>query len=103
MKKADILMHLSFQRGQPNILTQMGAIVPVSAMNKMVIRGMNIILLMSTGVIAAGVVIVYTNKHVHVNWYLYWAFWGWELKGTSGLTCSKVDTWLPSTCAFLTT
>jgi hypothetical protein len=47
----------------------MGAIVPVSAMNKMVIRGMNLILLMSTGVIAAGVVIVYTNKYVHANWY----------------------------------
>jgi hypothetical protein len=43
----------------------MGAIVPVSAMNKMVMRGMNIILLMSMGVIAAGVVIVYTNKHAH--------------------------------------
>ena len=54
---------------QPNILTQMGAIDPVSAMNKMVIRGINIILLMSTGVIAAGVVIVYTNKHAHANWY----------------------------------
>jgi glucose uptake protein GlcU len=38
-------------------------------MNKMVIRGMNIILLMSMGVIAAGVVIVYTNKHAHANWY----------------------------------
>jgi hypothetical protein len=36
----------------------MGAIVPVSAMNKMVIRGMDLILLMSTGVIAAGEVIV---------------------------------------------
>jgi hypothetical protein len=24
---------------------------------------------MSTGVIAAGVVIVYTNKHAHANWY----------------------------------
>jgi hypothetical protein len=47
----------------------MGAIFPVSAMNKMVIRGMNIILLMSTGVIAAGVVIVYTNKHAQANWY----------------------------------
>jgi hypothetical protein len=42
----------------------MGAIFPVSAMNKMV---MNIILLMSTGVIAAGVVIVYTNKHAHAH------------------------------------
>jgi glucose uptake protein GlcU len=35
----------------------------------MVIRGMHIILLMSMGVIAAGVVIVYTNKHAHTNWY----------------------------------
>jgi hypothetical protein len=34
----------------------MGAIVPVSAINKMVIRGLNIILLMSMGVIATGVV-----------------------------------------------
>jgi hypothetical protein len=34
-----------FPRGhiQPNILTQKGAIVPVSAMNKMVIRGLNIL------------------------------------------------------------
>jgi hypothetical protein len=47
----------------------MGAIVPVTAMNKMVIRGINIILLMPTGVIAAGVVILYTNKHTHANWY----------------------------------
>jgi hypothetical protein len=47
----------------------MGAIVPVSSMNKMVIRGMNIFLLMLTGVIAAGVVIVYTNKDAHANWY----------------------------------
>jgi hypothetical protein len=47
----------------------MGVIIPVSAMNKMVIRGINVILLMSTGVIAAGVVIVYINKHVHANWY----------------------------------
>jgi hypothetical protein len=47
----------------------MEAIVPVPAMNKRVIRGMNIILLMSTGVIAAEVVIVYTNKHAHANWY----------------------------------
>jgi hypothetical protein len=47
---------------QPNILTQMGAIIPVSAMNKMVIRGMNIILLMSRGVLAAEVVIVYLHK-----------------------------------------
>jgi hypothetical protein len=31
----------------------MGAALPVSAMNIMVIRGLNIILLMSTGVIAA--------------------------------------------------
>jgi predicted RND superfamily exporter protein len=46
----------------------MGAIVPVSAMNEMVIRGMNIILLMSTGVIAAGVIIVYTNKHAHSSY-----------------------------------
>ena len=53
---------------QPNILTQMGAIVPESAMHKMVIRGLSIILLMSTGVIAAGVVIVHTNKHAHANW-----------------------------------
>ena len=37
----------------------MGAIVPVSAMNKMVIKGMHIILLLSPGVIAAGVAIVY--------------------------------------------
>ena len=35
----------------------MGAIVPVSAINRMVIRGLNIILLMSTGVIAAEVYI----------------------------------------------
>jgi hypothetical protein len=35
----------------------MGAIVPVSAMNIMVIRGLNIILLMSTGVSAAEVCI----------------------------------------------
>jgi glucose uptake protein GlcU len=47
----------------------MGAIVPVSAMNKIMIRGLNIILLMSTGVIAAGVVIVYTNEHAYANWY----------------------------------
>jgi hypothetical protein len=47
----------------------MGAIVPVSAINKMVIRGLNIILLMSTGVIDAGVVIVYSNKYAHTNWY----------------------------------
>jgi hypothetical protein len=47
---------------QPNILTQMGAIVPVSAMNKIGIRGMNIIVLMSRWVIAAGVVIVYLHK-----------------------------------------
>jgi hypothetical protein len=33
----------------------MGAIVHVSAINRMVIRGLNIILLMSTGVIAAEV------------------------------------------------
>jgi glucose uptake protein GlcU len=46
----------------------MGAIVPVSAMNKLVIRGMNIILLKSTGIIVAGVVIVYKNKHVNANW-----------------------------------
>jgi hypothetical protein len=36
-----------------NILTQMGAIVHVSAINIMVMRGLNIILLMSTGVLAA--------------------------------------------------
>ena len=35
----------------------MGAIAPVSAINRMVIRGLNIILLMSTGVIAAEVCI----------------------------------------------
>jgi hypothetical protein len=35
----------------------MGAIVPVSAINGMVIRGLNIILLMSTGVITAEVCI----------------------------------------------
>jgi hypothetical protein len=35
----------------------MGAIVPVSAINRMVIRGLNIILLMSMGVIAAEVCI----------------------------------------------
>jgi hypothetical protein len=35
----------------------MGAIVPVSAINIMVMRGLNIILLMSTGVIAAEVCI----------------------------------------------
>ena len=44
-------------RIQPNILTQMVAIAPVSAINEMVIRGLNIILLMSTGVIAAEVCI----------------------------------------------
>jgi hypothetical protein len=38
---------------QSNIITQMGAIIPVSAMNRMVIRGLNVILLMSTGFIAA--------------------------------------------------
>jgi hypothetical protein len=42
---------------QPNILTQMEARAPVSAINRMVIRGLNIILLMSTGVIAAEVCI----------------------------------------------
>jgi hypothetical protein len=42
---------------QPNILTQIGAIVVVSAINKMVIRRLNIILLMSTRVIAAEVCI----------------------------------------------
>jgi hypothetical protein len=68
IKEADIPMHLSSIGVQPNILTQMGAIVPVSAINKMVLRGLNIILLMSTVVIAAGVVIVYTNKHGHANW-----------------------------------
>jgi hypothetical protein len=47
----------------------MRAIVPVSAINKIVIRGLKIILLMSTWVIAAGVVIVYTNKHAHANLY----------------------------------
>jgi hypothetical protein len=47
----------------------MGAIVSVSAINKMVIRWLNIILLISTGVIAVGVVIVYTNKHAHAHWY----------------------------------
>jgi hypothetical protein len=36
----------------PNILTQMGAIDPVSAINRMVIRELNIILLMSAKVIA---------------------------------------------------
>ena len=56
-----------FPTGWSNILTPMGAIVPVSAMNKMVIRGMTIILLMLTGFIAAGVVIVYTNKHAPAN------------------------------------
>ena len=45
-------MHLSFHPVQPNILTQMRAITPESAMNRMVIRGLNIILLMSTRVIA---------------------------------------------------
>ena len=35
----------------------MGAIAPVSTINRMVIRGLNIILLMSTGVIAAEVCI----------------------------------------------
>ena len=38
------------QTDRTNILTQMEAIVPVSAMNTMVIRGMNIILLMSSAV-----------------------------------------------------
>jgi hypothetical protein len=33
---------------QPNILTQMGAITPVSTINRMVIRGSNIILLMQS-------------------------------------------------------
>jgi hypothetical protein len=47
----------------------MGAINPVSAINKMAIRGMNIILLISTGVNAAVEVIVYKNKHAHANWY----------------------------------
>jgi hypothetical protein len=42
----------------------------VSVINKIAIRELNIILLMSTGVIAAGVVIVYTNKHAHANWLL---------------------------------
>jgi hypothetical protein len=57
MKEADILMHLIFIRVQPNILTEIGATIPVSAINRMVIRGWNIILLMSTGVIAAEVCI----------------------------------------------
>jgi hypothetical protein len=35
----------------------MGAIIPVSAINRMVIRGLNIMLLMSMGVIAAEVCI----------------------------------------------
>ena len=48
---------LNYTVEQPNILTQMRAIVPVSAINRMVIRGLNIILLMSTGVIAAEVCI----------------------------------------------
>ena len=49
-----ILMHLRLHHGTANILTQMGAIVPVSAINR---RGLNIILLMSNGVIAAKVCI----------------------------------------------
>jgi hypothetical protein len=44
-------------RVQPNILKHMWAIATVSAINIMVIRGLNIILLMSTGVIAAEVYI----------------------------------------------
>jgi hypothetical protein len=42
---------------QPNILRQIGAIAPVSAINIIVIRGLNIILLMLTGFIAAEVCI----------------------------------------------
>jgi hypothetical protein len=45
------------QTDRTNILTQIGAIVPVSAINIMVMRGLTIILLMSTGVIAAEVCI----------------------------------------------
>ena len=44
-------MHLSLHWVQPNILTKMGAIAPVSAINRMV----NIIL--STGIIGAEVCI----------------------------------------------
>jgi hypothetical protein len=57
MKEADILMQLSFHQVQPIIRTKMGAIVPVSVINRMVIRGLDIILVMSTGVIAAEVCI----------------------------------------------
>jgi hypothetical protein len=45
------------QTDRTNILTQMGDIIPVSAINIIVMRGLNIILLMSTGVIAAEVCI----------------------------------------------
>jgi hypothetical protein len=41
------------QTDRTNILTKMGAIVHVSAINIMVMRGLNIILVMSTVVIAA--------------------------------------------------
>jgi hypothetical protein len=41
------------QTEQTKILTQMGAIIHVSAINIMMMRGLNIILLMSRGVIAA--------------------------------------------------
>jgi hypothetical protein len=57
MKEADILMHLSFHWGTDLYPHTNGAIVPVSAINRMVIRRLNIILLMSTEVIAAEVCI----------------------------------------------
>jgi hypothetical protein len=71
----------------------MRAIDPLSTINRMVLRGMNIILLISTGIIAAEVcifaactnnkdnnkqnkdnfktiwvVLVYNNQHAHANW-----------------------------------
>jgi hypothetical protein len=49
---------LSLYRVQPNILTQMWFIAPVSAINRMVIKGLNKILLMSTEVIVAEVFIL---------------------------------------------
>jgi hypothetical protein len=54
MKEADIMMHLSFIRVhiQHKIQTQMGAIAHV---DRRLIRGLHMILLMSTGVIYAEV------------------------------------------------
>jgi hypothetical protein len=53
MKEAHILMHLSFHQGT----VYYPHIVLVSAINRMAISGLNIILLMSKGVIAAEVCI----------------------------------------------